>query len=159
MAVHHLPRNGVGQVMQMDAQRQNISVNKVVSTDPPYYDNVPYADLSDYFFVWLRRPLKNIYPELYATLATPKIEELVAFAYRHKDGKPGAEKFFLDGMTSAMQRLAEQAHPSFPVTIYYAFKQAETDDSEQTSSTGWVTFLEAVIRAGFSITPNLANEN
>lgn len=152
MAVHHLPRNGVGQVMQMDAQRQNISINKVVSTDPPYYDNVPYADLSDYFFVWLRRPLKNIYPELYATLATPKIEELVAFAYRHKDGKPGAEKFFLDGMTSAMHRLAEQAHPSFPVTIYYAFKQAETDDSEHTSSTGWVTFLEAVIRAGFSIT-------
>ena len=88
--------------------------------------------------------------ELFATLVTPKSEELVAFAYRHHDGKRGAEKFFLGGMTQAMHRLAEQAHPAFPVTIYYAFKQAETDEYG-VASTGWETFLEAVIGAGFAI--------
>jgi putative DNA methylase len=126
-----------------------LSFQKVVSTDPPYYDNVPYADLSDFFYVWLRRSLKPTFPDLFATLAVPKAEELVAFAYRHK-GKEGAEAFFLDGMTRAMQRLAEQAHPAFPVTIYYAFKQSESDN-EGTASTGWETFLDAVIRAGFAI--------
>ena len=77
-------------------------MGKIVSTDPPYYDNIPYADLSDFFYVWLRRSLKSVYPELFATLAVPKAEELVAFAYRH-DGKSGAEDFFLNGMTNAMQ--------------------------------------------------------
>jgi putative DNA methylase len=137
--------------MQLDAAQQTTSFGKVISTDPPYYDNVPYADLSDFFYVWLRRALKPVFPELFATLAVPKTEELVAFAYRH-DGKAGAEAFFLDGMTRAMHRLAEQAHPAFPVTIYYAFKQAESDDAEGTASTGWETFLEAVIRAGFATT-------
>lgn len=122
----------------------------IFSTDPPYYDNVPYADLSDFFYVWLRRSLKPVFPDLFATLAVPKTKELVAFAYRHKD-KAGAEAFFLDGMTQAMHRLAEQAHPAFPVTIYYAFKQSENDD-EGIASTGWETFLEAVLRAGFAVT-------
>ncbi len=100
--------------------------DKVVSTDPPYYDNIGYADLSDFFYVWLRRSLKPVFPDLFATLAVPKAEELVATPYRH-GSKEKAETFFLDGMTQAMHRLAEQAHPAFPVTIYYAFKQAESD--------------------------------
>jgi putative DNA methylase len=135
---------------QADAQTQSISAAKVVSTDPPYYDNIGYADLSDFFYVWLRKSLRAIYPGLYATLAVPKAEELVATPYRH-GGKEQAEAFFLDGMTRAMHNLAEQAHPAFPVTIYYAFKQSETKGETGTSSTGWETFLEAVIQAGFAI--------
>lgn len=139
-----------GRAVQSDASTQNISNGKVISTDPPYYDNIAYADLSDFFYVWLRRSLRSIYPELFATLAVPKAEELVATPYRH-GGRENAEKFFLEGMTKAMHRLAEQAHPGFPVTIYYAFKQAETESAEGTASTGWETFLDAVIRAGFGI--------
>jgi len=138
-----------GRATQLDAASQDISSGRVVSTDPPYYDNVPYADLSDFFYVWLRRSLRTVFPDLFATLAVPKAEELVAFAYRHDD-KAGAEAFFLKGMTQAMQRLADHAHPAFPVTIYYAFKQAENNVTEGTASTGWETFLEAVIRAGFA---------
>ncbi|MEZ5288052.1 MAG: DUF1156 domain-containing protein [Vicinamibacterales bacterium] len=123
----------------------------VVSTDPPYYDNIGYADLSDFFYVWLRRSLKSVFPALFATMAVPKAEELVATPYRH-GGTEQAEAFFLGGMTQAMRRLADHGHPAFPVTIYYAFKQAETDDEAGTASTGWDTFLAAVIEAGFSIT-------
>jgi putative DNA methylase len=141
----------VGTARQADAQTQTISVNKLVSTDPPYYDNIGYADLSDFFYVWLRRSLKPIFPGLYATLAVPKAEELVATPYRH-GSKEAAERFFLDGMTRALKNLAEQAHPAFPVTIYYAFKQSETQDDTGTHSTGWETFLEAVLQAGFAIT-------
>ena len=139
-----------GSASQADAAKQSTSSKKVVSTNPPYFDNVPYADLSDFFYVWLRRSLKSLFPNLFGTLAVPKTEELVAFAYRH-DNKAGAETFFLNGMTQAMRRLAEQAHPFFPVTIYYPFRQAETDDNEGTASTGWDMFLDAVIRAGFGI--------
>lgn len=150
-AIDYFPISASGHSIQADAATQSISLNKVISTDPPYYDNVPYADLSDFFYVWLRHSLKDFMPELFSTLAVPKTEELVAFAYRH-NGKSGAEKFFLDGMTRAMHRLSEQAHPAFPVTIYYAFKQAETDIEGGTTNTGWDTFLEAVTRAGFSTT-------
>jgi putative DNA methylase len=136
---------------QLDAQSQTASSGKVVSTDPPYYDNVPYADLSDFFYIWLRRSLRLVSPELFATLAVPKAEELVATPYRH-GGRESAEAFFLDGMTQAMHRLAEQAHHAFPVTIYYAFKQSESDSNSGRASTGWETFLDAVIRAGFSVT-------
>ena len=136
--------------MQADATRQESSVGKVVSCDPPYYDNIGYADLSDFFYVWLRRSLKPVYPDLFATLAVPKAEELVATPYRH-GSKEKAERFFLDGMTQAMHRLADQAHTAFPVTIYYAFKQAESDGKDGTTNTGWDTFLAAVIEAGFAI--------
>lgn len=139
-----------GHAAQADATQQNISFGKVISTDPPYYDNVPYADLSDFFYVWLRRCLRPVYPELFATLEVFKSEELVAFPHRHQDND-AAEEFFLNGMTQAMRRLAEQAHPAFPITIYYAFKQAEEAGDEGTASTGWETFLGAVIRAGLSI--------
>ena len=140
-----------GHAEQIDAAAQSMSVDKVVSTDPPYYDNIGYADLSDFFYVWLRQSLKPVFPDLFATVATPKSEELVATPDRH-GGKDKAEAFFLDGMTQAMHRLAEQVHPAFPVTIYYAFKQSETDGNEDTASTGWETFLDAVIRAGFATT-------
>ena len=140
----------VGRVEQSDAQSQRISADKLVSTDPPYYDNIAYADLSDFFYVWLRRSLRSVYPQLFSTLAVPKAEELVAAAYRH-GSKEEAEAFFLEGMTKAMHRLASQAHPSFPVTIYYAFKQAESESDTGTASTGWETFLDAVIRAGFGM--------
>lgn len=112
--------NSSGTSVQADAANQRFSISNVVSTDPPYYDNIGYADLSDFFYVWLRRSLKPIFPELFATLAVPKAEELVATPYRH-GGKENAESFFLDGMTLAMEGIAEQSHPAFPVTIYYAF--------------------------------------
>ena len=145
------PSTQYGSAIQADATTQSILENKFVSTDPPYYDNIGYADLSDFFYVWLRRSLKPVFPDLFATLAVPKAEELVATPYRHGNKKK-AEAFFLAGMTEAMRRLAEQAHPGFPVTIYYAFKQAETKGGKGTASTGWETFLDAVIEAGFSVT-------
>jgi putative DNA methylase len=141
--------NILGVAKQRDAANQDVSVWKVISTDPPYYDNIGYADLSDFFYVWLRRTLRGVYPSLFATLAVPKAEELVATPYRH-GSKDGAEKFFLDGMTAAMHNVAELAHGAFPVTIYYAFKQSETKDTG-TVSTGWETFLAAVLRASFAI--------
>ena len=147
-----VPACAAGAASQSDARTQGISANKVISTDPPYYDNIQYADLSDFFYIWLRRMLRDIFPDLFATLATPKAEELVAASYRH-GGKKAAEQFFLTGMTQAMHRLTEQAHSAFPVTIYYAFKQTEgKTSSSKKGSTGWETFLDAVIHAGFAIT-------
>jgi putative DNA methylase len=156
-----------GMAVYLDAATQDLSLGKVVSTDPPYYDNISYADLSDFFYIWLRRSLRSVFPDLFATLAVPKAEELVATPYRH-GSREKAEKFFLDGMTQAMHRLAEQAHLAFPVTIYYAFKQQEVKEDKREESnaldpeshssllsthfsTGWETFLDAVIRAGFAI--------
>lgn len=140
-----------GSADQVDAQRQSVSSGKFVSTDPPYYDNIGYADLSDFFYVWMRRALKPTFPSLFATLSVPKADELVATPARH-GGKEAAESFFLTGMTAAMQRLAELAHPSAPLTIFYAFKQSETEDAAGTSSTGWETFLTAILQAGLSVT-------
>jgi len=147
--LRELPAIMSGLSQQSDASNQTISSSKLISTDPPYYDNIGYADLSDFFYVWLRRTLKMIYSDLFTTLAVPKAEELVATPYRH-ESKEKAEAFFLDGMTHAMQNLANQAHSAFPVTIYYAFKQSESSDTG-TISTGWETFLEAVLRAGFAV--------
>jgi putative DNA methylase len=138
-----------GYASQQDAGSQTIYSGKIVSTDPPYYDNIGYADLSDYFYVWMRRSLRSIFPKLFASIAVPKAEELVANPYRH-GSKENAEMFFMEGMTRAIHNLAEQAHIAFPVSIYYAFKQSETKEGS-TSSTGWETFLEAVLKAGFSI--------
>jgi putative DNA methylase len=142
--------SGSGHALQQDVTVLNSTLPRVFSTDPPYYDNIGYADLSDFFYIWLRRSLRPIFPDLFATLAVPKAEELVATPYRH-GSKEKAEAFFLDGMTRAMRRLAEQTHPGFPVTIYYAFKQSESESEAGTASTGWETFLDAVIRAGFAI--------
>ncbi|MCW5970213.1 MAG: transposase [Blastocatellales bacterium] len=148
--INTLPQCGHGSATQQDAMTNSLTTGKVVSTDPPYYDNIGYADLSDFFYLWLRRSLKEVFPNLFATLAVPKAEELVATPYRH-GSKEKAETFFLEGMTGAMQRLAEQAHQGFPITIYYAFKQSESQTDSGTASTGWETFLDAVIRAGFAV--------
>ncbi|MBI5949979.1 MAG: DUF1156 domain-containing protein [Chloroflexi bacterium] len=136
-------------VLQADAQTIRHVTPKVISTDPPYYDNVGYADLSDFFYVWQRRSLRTVLPKLFATLAVPKAEELVATPYRH-GSKEKAEEFFLHGMTTAMARLASATHPVVPITIYYAFKQSEAEGNGGTS-TGWETFLTAVMAAGFVI--------
>ena len=144
--------NGAGgTASQLDASQNEMSVGKVISTDPPYYDNIGYADLSDFFYVWLRRSVRPTFPDLFATLAVPKVEELVATPYRH-GSKDRAEAFFLNGMTLAMQRLADQAHPALPVTVYYAFKQSESRGDAGVASTGWEIFLGAMIRAGFAVT-------
>ena len=145
-----LPRVSHGSATQADAQRQTISKSKTISTDPPYYDNIGYADLSDFFYVWLRKSLREVFPGLLSTIAVPKAEELVATPYRH-GSKEKAESFFLGGMTDAMRSLASQAHLAGPITIYYAFKQSDTQETDGTSSTGWVTFLEAVHSAGLQL--------
>jgi putative DNA methylase len=150
VVMHSLPAQFTGAATAADAMAQVLSSGKIVSTDPPYYDNIGYADLSDFFYVWLRRSLRRVVPDLFTTLAVHKTEELVATPYRH-GSKDKANAFFLDGMTRAMRRLADQAHPAFPVTVYYAFKQSESQTGEGTASTGWETFLGATIRAGFAI--------
>jgi putative DNA methylase len=148
--LHDSPGNTLGHSSQQDAASQTLSTGKIVSTDPPYYDNIGYADLSDFFYVWLRRSLRTVFPNMFATLAAPKAKELVATPYRHGN-KEKAEKFFMDGMTQAMHRLALHAHSGFPLTIYYAFKQSESKGSAGTASTGWETFLAAVIDSGLAI--------
>ena len=148
--VDQLSAETLGKVQQADARTQELSGDCLVSTDPPYYDNIGYADLSDYFYAWLRRSLRTVFPDIFATLSVPKAEELVATPYRHGN-KEKAEAFFLNGMTLAMQRLAAQSHPASPVTIYYAFKQSETKSESGVVNTGWATFLDAVIQAGFGI--------
>ena len=141
----------IGRAHQADAASQSIALRKAISTDPPYYDNIGYADLSDFFYVWLRRSMRSTFPDLFATLAVPKAEELVATPYRHGT-KEKAEIFFLEGMVRVMHCIADQAHPAFPITIYYAFKQSETRGGSKLASTGWDTFLSAVIRSGLGIT-------
>ncbi|MEM1180373.1 MAG: DUF1156 domain-containing protein [Acidobacteriota bacterium] len=149
-AVGRLGRGKQGQSIQSDARSQRLSDSKIVSTDPPYFDNVGYADLSDYFYVWLRRALKWRHAKLLATLEVPKAEELVATPGRH-GGKEEAEKFFLEGMTDAMTGLTQYAHAAFPTTVYYAFRQSETASDGGTTSTGWETFLAALISAGMRL--------
>jgi putative DNA methylase len=147
--IANLPLNPpAGFAEQEDARRANVD-KRIVSTDPPYFDNVPYADLSDFFYVWLRRSLRSVFPELFTTIAAPKDDELVADHKRHK-GRENAEAFFLDGMSEVFRRVSEHAHPAVPVTVYYAFRQSETDESG-TSSTGWETFLQAVVDSGLGI--------
>ena len=139
-----------GTALQEDAQTQIVSTGKFISTDPPYYDNIGYGGLSDFFYVWLRRTLRNTYPSLFSTISVPKAEELVATPYGH-GSKNEAERYFLGGMTQAMKQLASAVHPEGPITIYYAFKQSETESQSGTASTGWETFLEAVNSAGLLI--------
>lgn len=141
-----------GFAIQADAaaDRGTASPQVVFSTDPPYYDNIGYADLSDFFYVWLRRSLRAVMPGIFSTVLVPKDAELIAAPYR-KGGKEAAERFFMEGMSVAVQKLGKHGHPAFPVTIYYAFKQSDTG-AKGTASTGWETFLDAVLRAGFSVT-------
>ena len=134
---------------QHDAQTVYFPKKSVISTDPPYYDNIAYADLSDFFFCWMKPLIRPVYPDLFGVLATPKSEELVATPYRH-GSKKAAETFFLDGMSKAVANMVRQSSPDYPATIYYAFKQSEVVQ-EGISSTGWATFLQAVIEAGYAV--------
>ena len=149
MAVAYLPANAPGSMRQVSAGEAAYSPNTVISTDPPYYDNIGYADLSDFFFCWMKPLIRPVYPDLFGVLATPKSEELIATPYRH-DGKADAEAFFLKGMSKAIANMARQSSPDYPATIYYAFKQSEIAQ-EGISSTGWATFLQAVIEAGYAV--------
>ena len=152
-AVNYLPNTpAYGSVRQFDAQSDNGLRNIAISTDPPYYDNIGYADLSDFFYVWLRQALKETYPKVFRTMLVPKEEELIATPYRHEGSVERARDFFEDGMFNTCLRLYQYSREDIPVTIYYAFKQSETDDNDTTASTGWETMLSAIIRAGFSIT-------
>lgn len=154
--LHELPQTTLkGDARQFDAQSDNGRRGLAISTDPPYYDNIGYADLSDFFYVWLRQSLRRTYPKLFSTMLVPKHEELVATPYREGRGKDGARDFFEEGMFSTFKQVNKYAREDVPVTIYYAFKQSETEtknDVESTASTGWETMLSAIIRAGFSIT-------
>lgn len=145
----------IGEAKQFDAQSDCGLRNLMISTDPPYYDNIGYADLSDFFYVWLRRSLRFTYPKLFRTMLVPKTEELVATPYRFEGSKEKAKAFFEDGMLHTCQQLYQYAREDVPVTIYYAYKQSEADsktDKSKTASTGWETMLSAIIQAGFAIT-------
>lgn len=144
-------RAGVQQasVTQADAQSLSYDAGTVVSTDPPYYDNIAYADLSDFFFCWMKPSLKEVYPDLFGLLVTPKADELVATPYRH-GGREAADAFFLQGMRRAITTMAEQTSADFPTTIYYAFKQSEVEQ-EGISSTGWATFIQSIVEAGYAV--------
>jgi len=139
-----------GYAEQADAAGQNISNNKVISSDPPYYDNVPYSNLSDFFYMWMRSGLREHYGNLFSTIAVPKMPEIVANQFRH-GGKEEAHIFFVDGMKSAITTMRALGNPSFPITLYYAFKQSETVDDSTTSS-GWDTFLTSIVESGYTIT-------
>ena len=146
------PRDVVGQVVQWDAT-QDISLrNIMVSTDPPYYDNIAYADLSDFFYVWMRQSLRTTYPDLFATMLTPKTPELIASPYRFDGSKVKAKQHFEDGMLQTCRNIFQYARPDIPVTIYYAFKQSDAQETDGTASSGWETMLSAIIKAGFVIT-------
>ena len=144
----------IGVVKQFDAQSDCGLRDVVISTDPPYYDNIGYADLSDYFYIWLRKSLKDVYPDIFRTMLVPKEEELIASPYRHNDSVNEAKLFFEEGMFKTCIRLFEYSTQDIPVTIYYAFKQSENeiDNDYRIASSGWETMLSAIIRAGFSIT-------
>ena len=142
------PKNS-GRQRQHDAQTISYPGTAVISTDPPYYNNIGYADLSDFFFCWMKPALQQVYPDLFGVLATPKAEELIASPYRH-GGKGAAEDFFLDGMRKAVANMARRSSSAYPATIYYAFKQSEIE-RDGVASTGWATFLQAVLDAGYAV--------
>lgn len=142
--------------IQADAAGRDFA-GMVVSTDPPYYDNIGYSDLSDFFYVWLRRSLKSIYPALLSTMLVPKAEELVANPYRH-NGTEGAKQFFENGFRAVFANARKTANPEFPITVWYAFKQSDTSE-EGTASSGWETLLDGMIRSGWAITATWPNRS
>lgn len=148
-ATEHSPARLAGIASQVPAQNQKYS-GMVVSTDPPYYDNIGYSDLSDYFYVWLRPMLQSIYPDVVGTMLTPKSEELVANPYR-LGGKEKAEAFFVKGFNSVFRDIRAVANPDVPLTVYYAYKQQEAS-VEGTSSTGWYTLLDGLFSSDWEIT-------
>lgn len=148
-SLEQLNATAPGRAEQADAMSRPFD-GFVINTDPPYYDNIGYSDLSDYFYVWLRRSLRPVYPDLLSTMLVPKAEELVANPYRH-DGKDGAKEFFEQGFQQVFRHARDVASSDYPLAVYYAFKQSESDDDGE-ASTGWETLLEGMIRAGWEIT-------
>ena len=144
---------GSGSASQLDATVLDVGLSRFVfSTDPPYYDNIGYADLSDFFYVWLRRSLSGLYPDLFSTLLVPKTQELVATAYRFGGNRQQAQEFFEDGFGRAFVQMRESQQSDYPLTVYYAFKQAESSDDGDSgdvghASTGWETMLEGLLRS------------
>lgn len=156
-ALENLPTHPPGQARQVNAVEavNGVPAPPLISTDPPYYDNVPYADLSDFFYVWLRRTLRDTYPDLFRTLLTPKEEELIADPYR-QGGPDAARRHFEEGMRRVFRNLRARAHPDYPLTLYYAFKQQEVEEDEEgeteaVASTGWETFLQGLVEEGFQV--------
>ncbi|GAB4287833.1 MAG: hypothetical protein Kow0067_13220 [Coriobacteriia bacterium] len=152
-AVATCPAGVPGAARQLDATAAINGIDRpLISTDPPYYDNIGYADLADFFYVWLRRSLGGVYPHLMSTLLVPKAQELVATPYRFDGDKKKAQEFFEAGLGIAFERMRDAHDSRFPLAVYYAFKQSEEgDDDAGTASTGWETMLEGLIRAGLSI--------
>lgn len=148
------PATITGTAIQQDAQTDCGLRNLVISSDPPYYDNIGYADLADYFYIWMRQSLKSTYPRLFRTMLVPKAEELVATPYRFEGSREKARDFFEGGMVQACRQFYRYAREDVPVTIYYAYKQSESDEGDNAAqaSTGWETMLSAIIKAGFAIT-------
>ena len=140
----------IGLAEQHNAQTDCGMRNVLISTDPPYYDLVGFADLSDYFYVWMRNSLLHTYPNLFSTVLAPKAEELLATPYRHGGDTEKAKSAFEDGMFESCKQLYKCSSDDFPVTIYYAYKENDTSEGGQSSS-GWETMLSAIIRAGFVI--------
>lgn len=150
-SISYLPLKEIdGTAEQFDAQSDCELRNIMVSTDPPYYDNIGYADLSDFFYIWMRHSLKNIYPDLFSTMLVPKADELIATPYRHEGSKEKAKKFFEDGMLETCKQIYKYTKNDIPVTIYYAYKQSDFNPSGDAS--GWESMLNAIIQAGFAIT-------
>lgn len=147
-----LPAAIPGSAQQADARTVDLSAGPVISTDPPYYDNIGYADLSDFFYVWLRRSIGDIYPEVMSTILTPKEPELIASPYRHGGSWEKAEDYFEQGFVETFTHMRVGHHPDYPLVVYYAFKQAESDDEDGIASTGWETMLNGLIQAGWSVT-------
>ena len=148
--LERISNRSYGNIVQRDAAAAFVSVeHSLICTDPPYYDNIGYADLSDFFYVWQRRTLHDVWPDLFRRVLSPKDNELVATPYRH-GGKEAAERFFMDGMGKALYNMHASGRDDFPVTIYYAFKQAEVA-KEGLTSPGWATFLQGVVDAGYLI--------
>lgn len=150
--VDRLPASNEALAKQFDAQSDNGMRHIMISTDPPYYDNIGYADLSDFFYIWMRQSLKNTYPNLFRTMLVPKVEELVATPYRFEGSVEKARDFFEDGMLKTFRQIYEYAREDVPVTVYYAYKQSEDKGEGGNASTGWETMLSAIIQAGFAIT-------
>jgi len=145
-----------GEAKQLDATKALYEAEEVIcSTDPPYYDNIGYANLSDFFYIWLRRTLQSEYPDIFSTLMTPKAGELIADPGMFDGNKEESEKHFEDGMIQFFSLMKKKVDPSYPLTVYYAFKQEEDENNEEDSkrsSTGWEKMLEGLLKSGFMIT-------
>lgn len=151
-ALDRVPATGAATVEQLDARTLALATHPVHVTDPPYYDNIIYADLADFFYIWLRRSLRELYSELFSTLLTPKSQELIANPYRHGGSRTAAEEYFESGISEAFDRMRATQAEHYPMTVIYAFKQSEdVSDSAGLASTGWETMLEGLLRSGMSI--------